>query len=300
MNPESTPPQDNRVPFSQSDFERALQNYDYQSQKGQVVRGRVVEYGPEGAYIDIGGKSPGIVSAREAALEPANEIADVLPLDEEFEFLVVSEQDAEGRVKLSRRQFLVQEIWEDLAQLHEEGKTVEMRVSGSNRGGVTGEVMGVRGFIPRSHLSSGGDLEALIGQSITGALIEVDRERNKLVLSQREAAKASLMGRLIPGSLVEGEVVNLKPYGAFIDLGGITGLLHIKQISGKRIESLANLLHEGQQLKVIIGEVDEWKGRISLSLKELEDYPGELLEQFETVMATAESRYEKRKEESQE
>lgn len=279
------------VPFSQDDFEKALPDYDYHFQQGQVVWGKAVNYDSEVAYIDIGGKSPGLLPLSEAKLGGATRFEDVIPLDEELEFLVIREQNADGQVTLSRRQLQEQRVWETLEEYQTDRKPVEMQVTGSNRGGVKGEIMGLRAFIPRSHLLAGDNLDDLIGQTVTGLLIEVKPEDKKLVLSQREAAKADAMGQIIAGSLIEGKVVNLKPYGAFVELAaGVTGLLHIKQVSQKRIESLEEILSVGETIKVMIVDVDEYKGRIALSTKELEHYPGQMLDNKAEVMAKAESR----------
>lgn len=279
------------VPFSQDDFEKALADYDYHFQQGQVVRGKAVNYDNEVAYIDIGGKSPGLLPLKEANLGGATRFDEVIPLDEEIEFLVIREQNADGQVTLSRRQLQEQRVWETLEEYQTERKPIEMQVTGSNRGGVKGEIMGLRAFVPRSHLLAADNLDDLIGQTVTGLLIEVNPEDKRLVLSQREAAKADAMGQIIAGRLIEGKVVNLKPYGAFVELtAGVTGLLHIKQVSQKRVESLEEVLSVGETIKVMIVDVDEYKGRIALSTKELEHYPGQMLDNKAEVMAKAESR----------
>jgi len=131
------------VPFSQDEFEQALVEYDYQFQKGQVVHGKAVTYDNDVAYIDIGGKSPGLLPLREAALESVTQFKDVIPLDEQLEFLVIREQNADGQVTLSRRELQRQQIWETLEDHYAERKPVEMQVTGSNRGGVKGEIMGL-------------------------------------------------------------------------------------------------------------------------------------------------------------
>lgn len=295
MNSEFTRSQAANPTFSQEDFARALNQYDYQFQKGQVVRGKIFELGSEGAYVDIGGKSSGFVPAKEAGLRRVRDLSEVLPLHEDMNFLVISEQNADGQVTLSRRQMELNEAWDELLECQASGQSVQIYVTGTNRGGITGEVNGLRGFIPRSHLVEQQDLESLVGQTLTADFLEADRENNKLVLSQRQAARAAAMSQLIPGSLVTGTVANIKPYGVFVNLNGATGLLHIKQISQKRIESLESLFQIRQQIKVTIVEIDEWKGRISLSTKNLESYPGELLENWDEVMATAEERHEKAK-----
>ncbi len=279
------------VPFSQDDFEKALADYDYHFQKGEIVPGKAVNYDNNYAYIDIGGKSPGLLPFAEANLGPVNSFEEVIPLNEELEFLVIREQNADGQVTLSRKQLQEQRVWETLETYQTERNPVEMQVTGSNRGGLKGEVMGLRAFMPRSHLIAADNLDDLIGQTVTGLLIEVNTEDKRLVLSQREAAKADAMGQIIAGSLIEGKIVNLKPYGAFVEIAaGITGLLHIKQVSQKRVESLEALFTVGETLKVMIVDVDETQGRIALSTKELEHYPGQMLDSKAEVMAKAESR----------
>lgn len=279
------------VPFSQDDFEKALADYDYHFQKGEIVRGKAVNYDNNFAYIDIGGKSPGLVPFAEATLGAIASFEEAIPLNEELEFLVIREQNSEGQVTLSRRQLQEQRVWETLETYQTDRKPVEMQVTGSNRGGVKGEIMGLRAFVPRSHLLAADNLDDLIGQTVTGLLIEVNTEDKRLVLSQREAAKADAMGQIIAGSLVQGKVVNLKPYGVFVELAaGVTGLLHIKQVSQKRVESLESIFEVGETLKVMIVDVDENQGRIALSTKELEHYPGQMLDNKAEVMAKAESR----------
>lgn len=298
MTSESTPSQEpNSSPasassFSMEDFAQALEGYDYQFKKGQVVRGKVFEYGSEGAYVDIGGKSPGFVPSGEASLGRVDDLTEVLPHGEETEFLVISEQNAEGQVKLSRRQLHLKEAWQRVAEIAESDSSVQMRVTGTNRGGVTGEVEGLRAFIPRSHLIEKEDLDSLVGQSLTATFLEVNPDQNKLVLSQRQAARAAVISKLERGQLVEGKVASIKPYGVFVDLGSVTGLLHITQVSGTRIDALTTVFEIGQSIAVMIIELDEYKNRISLSTKVLENYPGELLENMTEVMANAPQRAE--------
>ena len=298
MNPDPAASQ-NASSFSMDDFARALEKYDYEFAKGQLVKGTVVQYDSDGAYIDIGGKSPGFLPQREAALEMVDNLADVIPLNEEFEFIVIQEQNAEGQVTLSRRQIQIQAAWENITEIAESGKSTQMRVTGINKGGVIGEVEGLRGFIPRSHLQQRDNLESLVGQLLTATFLEVNPEQRKLVLSQRDAMKAAAMTKLTEGAVVSGTVANLKPYGAFIDLGGVTGLLHIKEVSGTHIESLNNVFKPGQEIKVLIAQVDEYKNRLSLSTKIFEEYPGELLEKFDEVMATAQERFTKAQEQKE-
>ena len=293
MTSDLTPSQEPNSSFSLDDFAQALDQYNFQFKRGQTVRGKVSDYGSEGAYIDIGGKSPGFVPLQEASLERVTNLSEVLPRHEEIEFLIVREQDAEGQVILSRRQLQIQQVWNHLSELAENGSSVQMRVTGTNRGGVTGEVEGLRAFIPRSHLIEKEDLDSLIGQSLGATFLEINPEQNKLVLSQRQAARAAVISKLEPGQLVEGTVASIKPYGVFINLDNVTGLLHIKQVSGSHVDSLTTLFKIGQPIKVMIADLDEVKNRISLSTKVLENYPGEILEKLDEVMASASERAEK-------
>lgn len=284
------------------DFEKALnqEEYTYRFERGEVVEGRVFEYTTDGAYVDIGGKSPGFIPRDEIALTPATEIATVLPQGEKLEFLIVRDQDAEGQVILSRRQLAIKQAWQDLQEIQEKGEVIEMRVTGSNRGGLMGQVYGLRAFIPRSHLLErerqlleNNEVESIVGQHLSVTCLEVSQERRKLVLSQREAARSAAIRHISPNELVEGTVVNLQPYGAFVDIGGLTGLLHVKQISQKTIQAPGELLQVGQPIKVVVLEIDEHKNRLSFATKMLENYAGEILEKFEAVMASAEERFER-------
>ena len=293
MTSDSIPSQEPNSSFSLDDFAQALDQYNFQFKRGQTVRGKVSDYGSEGAYIDIGGKSPGFVPLQEASLERVTNLSEVLPRHEEIEFLIVREQDAEGQVILSRRQLQIQQVWNHLSELAENGSSVQMRVTGTNRGGVTGEVEGLRAFIPRSHLIEKEDLDSLVGQSLGATFLEINPEQNKLVLSQRQAARAAVISKLEPGQLVEGTVASIKPYGVFVNLDNVTGLLHIKQVSNSHVDSLTTLFRIGQPIKVMIADLDEVKNRISLSTKVLENYPGEILEKLDEVMASASERAEK-------
>ncbi|NJK66725.1 MAG: S1 RNA-binding domain-containing protein [Microcoleus sp. CSU_2_2] len=293
MNPKSTGSQSAKASFSMDDFAKALEQHNYEFQKGQVVRGKVFEHDSNGAYVDIGGKSSAFLPLEEAALRTVTDLSEVVPLQEERDFLIIREQDADGQVTLSLRQLEIQQAWEQLTELQESGKVLQVRVTGANKGGVTVNVEGMRGFIPRSHLIDRDNIESLVGQALTVSFLEVDREREKLVLSQRLATQSSAFSQLQIGQLVEGKVSSIKPFGVFIDLEGISGLLHIKQISQKYIENLSQLFSSGQILKALVIDLDEGRGRVSLSTRVLENYPGEMVDKMADVMDTAEERSER-------
>jgi small subunit ribosomal protein S1 len=296
MTSDPTRSQTSKAPFSMEDFAKALEDYNYEFSKGKVVRGKVFEYSSEGVYVDIGGKSAGFVPFKEITWERVSEakLAEILPLGGEQEFSVLREQDENGQVLLSYRQVRVKRAWEEVNSLQAEGKSVQMRVTGVNKGGVTGEFMELRAFIPRSHLLEKDNMEALVGQSLTATFLEVNPEQNKLVLSQRDAIRATALQQLAAGNVMEGRVTSIKPYGVFVDLGSISGLLHIKEVSGARVAALEQLFRIGQNIKVAIAEIDEYKNRVSLSTKVLESYPGEILEKMDEVMANAEERLAER------
>ncbi|MDB9384788.1 S1 RNA-binding domain-containing protein [Nodularia spumigena CS-584] len=290
MNSESKLSQPANSSFTMDDFAKALEVHDYQFQKGQVVRGKVFQLDPNGAYVDIGGKSSAFLPREEASLRAVTDLSEVLPLQEELEFLIIRDQDAEGQVTLSRKQLEIQQVWERLTEMNEGGQTVQVRVTGVNKGGVTVDILSLRGFIPRSHLAERDNLEALKGQSLTVAFLEINRNTNKLILSQRLATRSSSFSLLQLNQLVEGRVTGIKPFGIFVDLDGLSALLHIKQVSQKYIESLEKVFQIGQTIKAVIIDLDEGKGRVAISTRVLENFPGEMLENFDEVMASAEAR----------
>ena len=281
--------------FSMEDFEKALEQHDYQFQKGQVVIGKAFSYESDGALIDIGGKSPAFLPVEEASVRRVNDVSAVLPLQEEREFLIVREQNAEGQVTVSLRALEVKKVWDQLAEMQAANQSLQVRVTGMNKGGVTVDALGLRGFIPRSHLVERENLESLKGQSLSATFLELDRSRNKIVLSNRLATRAAGFSQLEVGQVVAGKVTSLKPFGAFVEFDSTTGLLHINQISKNYVESLPSLLQVGKEIKAMIVDLDEGRGRISLSTKVFENYPGEAIENFDQLMDEAESRQERAK-----
>ncbi|MCW9682412.1 S1 RNA-binding domain-containing protein [Dolichospermum planctonicum UHCC 0167] len=290
MNSESKLSQTANSSFSMDDFAKALEKHDYQFQKGQIVRGKVFQIDHDGAYVDIGGKSSAFLPQDEASLRAVTDLSEVLPMNEELEFLIIRDQDAEGQVTISRKQLEMRQIWDRLLEMQENSQTVQVQVTGINKGGVTVDILGVRGFIPRSHISERDNLEALKGQSLTVGFLEINRETKKLVLSQRLAARSSNFSLLELGQLVEGKITGIKPFGVFVDLNGVSALLHIKQVSQKFIESLEKVFQVGQPIKAVIIDLDQGKGRIAISTRVLENFPGEVVENFAEVMNSAEAR----------
>lgn len=277
--------------FSAEDFAKALESHDYQAQMGSRVKGTIVNVDNDGASVDIGGKSTAFLPIREASLRQVRTLEDLFEVGQELEFQVIREQDAEGQVLLSIRQLQLAELWEKLKTLEAESQVIEAKVTGTNKGGVIVDVDGLRGFVPRSHLSQRKeDLEEFVGQTLTLGLLEINPGNNKLVLSERIAARSRAMDQLELGQLIEGTVASLKPFGVFVDFNGVTGLLHIKQISKNYVESLPTVFRPGQTVKAVVVALDPERNRISLSTRVLEKYPGEVLKETDAVMADAENR----------
>lgn len=293
MTSQSTHSQKTTASFSTEDFAKALIKHDYDFKRGQTVRGIIHTHERDGAYVDVGGKSLAFVPLDEAALVPIRDISSILPLDAEIDFLIIREQNEEGQVTLSRRQLELRLAWERLLEIQANNVTVQVRVTGFNKGGVTVDVESLRGFIPRSHLTHRDEMESLVGNTITATFLEVNPKESKLILSQRQASHSAALSQLQAGQLVFGKVTGVRPFGVFVDLEGVTGLLHIKQVSQKFIENLPGIFETGQELKAVIIEIDDVKKRISLSTRILESYPGEMLEKREEIMATAEARLPK-------
>jgi small subunit ribosomal protein S1 len=267
------------------DFAKALEAETVSFQKGTIIKGKVFSHDTNGAYIDIKGKSLAFVSIEDVG----DDLDTLLPIGEDFDFLVAREQDADGQVTLSRRQLQIKYAWDKVADIQENKESISVRVTGVNKGGVTVDFQGLRGFIPKSQLSER-DLNSLVGSSVTALIIEADQERDKFVLSQRQASRSENFSRLQLGQLISGQVVSIKPFGAFVDFDGTTGLLHIKQISQEYITDLNAVFSIGQELKALIINLDEGSGKIALSTRVLENKPGEMINDQAEVMNSADAR----------
>jgi small subunit ribosomal protein S1 len=276
--------------FDEDAFLAALDENEPVGATGDVVTGTVISAESDGVYIDIGGKAPGFMPKAEAGLGVIGNLKERFPKGQPVEVLVTREQNADGMVTISARALALRQSWDKLKQLEAAGKVVQVKVSGFNRGGVTCDLEGLRGFIPRSQLLNGENHEQLVGTSFAVAFLEVNAETRKLVLSEKRAASASLLSGLEVGQLVDGQVVSVKPYGFFVDLGGVSGLLHQSSITGVHLRDIREAFSQGERLKALVTQIDPSRGRIALNTALLETQPGELLTAKETVMAEAEDR----------
>ena len=273
--------------FDEEAFLAALDENEPVGTTGDVVAGTVIGLESDGVYVDIGGKAPGFMPKSECGLGVITNLKERFPKGLEIEVLVTREQNADGMVTISCRALALRQSWDKVKLLEKEGKVVQVKVSGFNRGGVTCDLEGLRGFIPRSQLQDGENHEALVGKTLGVAFLEVNSETRKLVLSEKRAATAARFSELEVGQLVEGTVVAVKPYGFFVDLGGISGLLHQSMITGGSMRSLREVFDQGDVVKALITELDPGRGRIALNTAMLEGQPGELLVEKDKVMAEA-------------
>ncbi|HHG2222891.1 MULTISPECIES: S1 RNA-binding domain-containing protein [unclassified Synechococcus] len=276
--------------FDEDAFLAALDENEPVGATGDVVTGTVISSESDGVYIDIGGKAPGFMPKAEAGLGVIGNLKERFPKGQPVEVLVTREQNADGMVTISARALALRQSWEKVKQLEAAGKVVQVKVSGFNRGGVTCDLEGLRGFIPRSQLQNGENHEQLVGTSFAVAFLEVNADTRKLVLSEKRAASASLLAELEVGQLVDGQVVSVKPYGFFVDLGGVSGLLHQSSITGVHLRDIREAFSQGERLKALVTQIDPSRGRIALNTALLETQPGELLTAKDTVMAEAEDR----------
>lgn len=261
---------------------------------GEIRQGWIVQHRDNAILVDIGAKSEGIISSRE--LEKLDdESLEELAEGNEISVYVVDPEDKNGDLILSYTKAAEEKDWQKAEKLLESQEVYQSKVVGYNRGGALVKVGQVRGFVPNSQLRRdrrlSGDnrqdhLEQLTGEEISTKVIEVDRQRNRLILSERaaykeirEAKRADLLATLQKGDVCDGRVVNLADFGAFVDIGGMEGLVHLSELSWKRINDPAEVLQVGDRVKVYVLNVDEERQRLALSLKRLEPDPWTMIDE---------------------
>jgi len=298
------PDQERKQPQEERNLPRSVDDFDFDEEAflaaldenapvgttGEVITGKVIGIESDGVYVDIGGKAPGFMPKSEAGLGVITNFRERFPKGMEVEVLVTREQNADGMVTISCRALALRKSWERVKEMEKQGKVVQVIVNGFNRGGVTCDLEGLRGFIPRSQLQDGENHQELVGKTLGVAFLEVNSETRKLVLSEKRAAVAARFSELEVGQLVEGQVAAVKPYGLFIDLGGISGLLHQSMITNGSLRSIREVFDQGDRVKAMITELDPGRGRIGLNTALLEGPPGELLVEKDKVMAEAADR----------
>ena len=276
--------------FDESAFLEALNENEPIGATGETIKGKVIALESDGLYIDIGGKAPGFMPKKECGLGVITNFKEKFSIGLEMEVLVIKEQNADGMVTVSARALILRQSWEKVASSAKNGELIQVNINGFNRGGLTCDVDGLRGFIPRSQLEDGQDYQSLVSKTLKVAFLEVNPETRKLVLSEKKALLVSKFADLKLGQLIEGEVLAIKPYGFFVDLGGSSGLLHQSSITNGSIRNLREIFVEGEVIKALITEIDLERGRIGLNTALLENTPGELIIDKEKVMIEASER----------
>ena len=259
-------------------------------QSGEIRTGVIASISPSQILVSIGAKSEGVVSGRELEQLTAEE-REELKVGQEVHVYVINPEDANGNVVLSLKRAQEQIAWDNVERLVSSDEVVESKVMGFNKGGLIVGVEGLRGFVPSSQISamrrsqSTGDTpeqrwQKMIGQPISVRVIEVDRERRRLILSERAAStesrqsiKERVIEELEEGKVYTGRVTSLANFGAFININGADGLVHLSELSWDHIDHPREVLEVGQEVKVKVINVDREKKRIGLSVRALQEDP---------------------------
>lgn len=264
---------------SMADYEQELDASFRRISEGDLVTGTVINVNESEVIVDLKYYAAGIIKASELSNDPNFSALASIHEGDEITATVLRLDDGEGNLLLSMKEASDILAWKKLTTYQEEGTVLHVKIGGIVNAGVIAYVEGIRGFIPASQieLTYVEDLNPLLGTELDVKVITVDEAKERLVLSGKEVAKDKAeeelqhkISRIVPGTIVEGTVETLMPYGAFVSIGnGLTGLVHISQICQKRIKKPSEVLKEGQTVKVKILDTDN--GKISLSMKALED-----------------------------
>ncbi|MBI5841714.1 MAG: S1 RNA-binding domain-containing protein [Chloroflexi bacterium] len=259
-------------------------------QAGEIRKGTIASIGANQILVSIGAKSEGVISGRELE-QLTEEEREALAVGQEVNVYVVNPEDANGNVVLSFKRAQEQMSWENVEKMIADETVIDSKIIGFNKGGLIVGVGGLRGFVPASQISafrrsqSSGDTpeqrwQKMVGQPISVRIIEVDRERRRLILSERAAnteSRASVKERVISeleeGKVYTGRVTSLADFGAFVNLNGADGLVHLSELSWDRLQHPRELLEVGQEVKVKVINIDREKKRIGLSIRALQDDP---------------------------
>jgi small subunit ribosomal protein S1 len=278
------------------DWTLLLDEYDYaRPQRGEVREGVVMKIEDATILVSIGTKREGIIPHQDLR-QMGEGFVGALKVGDPIQVYVQDPENREGELILSLTMVQVARDWEEAARLSADGGIVQGQVIGYNKGGLLVQFNRIRGFVPASQVAQlhgrtaaeerQQALQRMVGQTIPLKVIEVDRERNRLVLSERSATqewrkaqKQRLLTELQPGDVLTGRVNQLTNFGAFIDLGGADGLAHISELSWQRVNHPREVLSPGQEVKVMVVEIDPERERIGLSIRRLQANPWETIDQ---------------------
>lgn len=264
---------------SMKDFERELEASFRKIQEGDIITGTVIDVNEEEVTLDLKYYAQGVIKAENLSNDPDFHVTEQIKVGDEIEATVIRVDDGEGNIELSRKEANEVLAWDKLQELMEQEKTVTVKIKESVPSGVVTYLEGIRAFIPASQLAADyvEDTQPWVGKNVEVRVITVEPQREKLVLSGKVVAREKeadernhKISMLVPGSILEGTVESLQPYGAFVNLGnGISGLVHISQICQRRISSPHEVLKEGQKVKVKILNTND--NKVSLSMRALEE-----------------------------
>ena len=274
------------------DYERELEASFRKISEGDVISGTVIDVNEEEVTLDLKYYTQGIIKAGDMSDDPNFSLLEDVQEGDVIEATVVRMDDGQGNILLSKKEANAVLAWDVLAGYMEEKKNLSVKVTESVNAGAVAYVEGIRGFIPSSQLdiSYVEDASEYVGKVLTVRVITVDKEKEKLILSAKEVMKEQAkedhdhkVAMIVPGTVLEGTVESLQTYGAFIDLkDGLSGLVHISQISQKRIKKPSEVLSVGDVVKVKVLNTND--GKISLSIKAVEeDREAEEREEFDTA-----------------
>src|SRR3989440_5895920 len=250
-------------------------------EEGDVVTGKVVRIDADEVLVDIGYKSEGVIPAHELSIRKSVDPPDEVELGEEVDALVLTKEDQDGRLILSKKRARFEKAWRRIEAAAESGEPVEGQVIEVVKGGLIID-LGVRGFLPASlvDIRRVPHLDDYLGQKIECKVIELNRSRNNVVLSrravleeERKEVRQQILDRLQPGLVVEGQISNIVDFGAFVDLDGIDGLIHISELSWSHVNHPSEILSIGDTVKVKVLDIDRERQRISLGLKQTQEDP---------------------------
>src|SRR5512132_3152432 len=280
---ENTPKSDDDV-WTQGPDGELIPDYDSTFpiiNEGEVVRGKVVRVDKDEVLIDIGYKSEGVIPVSELSIRRSVNPADEVELGDQVDALVLTKEDAEGRLILSKKRARFEKAWRKIEGAAESGEPVDGTVIEVVKGGLILD-LGVRGFLPASlvDIRRVHNLDEFTGQTLECKVIELNRSRNNVVLSrravleeERKEVREQILGRLQPGQVVEGKISNIVDFGAFVDLEGIDGLIHISELSWSHVNHPSEVVSIGDTVRVKVLDIDKDRQRISLGLKQTQEDP---------------------------
>ena len=252
---------------------------------GDIIDGVVVRVDPDEVLVDVGSKSEGVISSRELGTREAG--TPDLHSGDHIKVFVLQPENEDGNVVLSLRRARAESVWIKAQDQQASGEMMDAEVREQNKGGLIVNILGLRGFLPTSQVSRtySSNLQELVGQRIGVKILEVNRKRNRLIVSQKAAfdedrarQRGELFEKLKIGDEIQGKVSGLTTYGAFVNLGAADGLIHISELSWDRVANVGDVLQVGQDVQVKVIKLDPETSRISLSLRQLGQDPWDHIE----------------------